>query len=232
MNSPAYQFDPPPVVSVPVRGFSPFFPVRRIFCVSRNYAAHAKEIEAEVDREAPWYFNKSRDAVALSGSTISYPPGTENLHHEMEMVVALGAEAFDIKVEHALDVVFGYACGVDLTRRDLQNAATQKNLPWDFAKDFEQAAVISAITTVEECGHPASGKIQLAVNDEIKQSSNLSQMIWPVPALISYLSRYYHLRPGDLIFTGTPEGVGALKAGDHVTGCIEGIGSLELSIAD
>ena len=127
--------------------------------------------------------------------------------------------------------MFGYACGVDLTRRDLQDTATRRNLPWDFAKDFEQAAVLSAITSVDECGHPTSGMIQLAVNGELKQSGTLSQMIWPVPALISFLSRFYHLGPGDLIFTGTPEGVGALKTGDQVTGHIEGVGGLELSIS-
>lgn len=231
MSNQTFQFAPPPVVTVPVRGEVSLYPVRRIFCVGRNYAAHAKEMGAEVDRTAPWYFNKARDAIVLSGSTIPYPPGTQNLHHEMEMVAALGAGAFDIEVEDALGIVFGYACGLDLTRRDLQAAAKEKSLPWDFGKDFEQAAVISAITPVTQCGHPASGTIELAVNGTLTQSGDLSHMIWRVPELISYLSRFYHLEAGDLIYTGTPQGVGSVAAGDHLTGHIDGVGELELFIA-
>ena len=231
MSNRAFQFEPPEVVAVPIAGQAARYPVRRIFCVGRNYAAHAKEMGVEVDRTAPWYFNKGRDAVVLSGSTIPYPPGTENLHYEMEMVAALGADAFEIAKEDSLSVVFGYACGLDLTRRDLQAAAKEKSLPWDFGKDFERAAVVSAITPHQQCGHPASGKIELTVNGQVKQSGDLSQMIWSVPELISYLSRFYHLKAGDLIYTGTPEGVGPVQAGDFLTGRIDGVGELELSIA-
>ena len=172
MDNQTYTFDPPAVVSVPVQGESIEYPVRRIFCVGRNYAAHAREMGAEVGRTAPWYFNKAREAVVLSGTTIAYPPGTHNLHHEMEMVVALGAEAFKVEAENAIDAVFGYACGVDLTRRDLQTTAKEKRLPWDFGKDFENAAVISAIAPVLQCGHPASGIIELAVNGDTRQSGD------------------------------------------------------------
>jgi fumarylpyruvate hydrolase len=226
----AYQFEPPAVVSVPVQGYSPEYPVRRIFCVSGNYAAHAEEMSTEIQRSAPWYFNKAREAVVLSGSTIPYPPGTENLHHEMEMVVALGTDAFQVDTDHALDAVFGYACGLDMTRRDLEAEAKEKRLPWDIGKDFENAAALSAIAPVTQCGHPSSGAIELSVNGEVRQSGNLSQMIWSVPELISYLSRFYHLHAGDLIFTGTPHGVGPVEAGDRLRGNIEGVGKLELVI--
>jgi len=230
MNNQTYQFAPPAVVSVPVRGHTSEFPVRRIFCVGRNYAAHAKEMGAEVDRSAPWFFNKEREAVALSGSTIPYPPGTGNLHHEMELVVTLGADAVAVRVDSALHAVFGYACGVDLTRRDLQAAAKEKCLPWDFGKDFDNAAVISTIVPAEQCGHPVSGSIELAVNGETRQSGDLSQMIWSVPELISYLSEYYHLKAGDMIYTGTPQGVGPVQPGDRLSGHIEGVGELDLVI--
>jgi len=231
MNNPAYQFEPPPVTSIPVQGYLPEYPVRRIFCVGRNYPAHAKEMGADVDRTAPWYFNKTREAIVLSGATIPYPPGTENLHHEIELVVALGTTAFNVKAEDSLDRVFGYTCGLDLTRRDLQAAAKEKSLPWDFGKDFEQAAVVSAIAPVAQCGHPVSGKIELAVNGEVRQSGDLSEMTWSVAELIAYLSGFYHLQPGDLIYTGTPEGVGPVRPGDHLTGYIEGVGELELSVS-
>jgi len=185
---------------------------------------------AEVDRTAPWYFNKAREAVVLSGSTIPYPPGTHNLHHEMEMVVALSTGAFQVEAENALDAVFGYACGVDLTRRDLQTASKERRLPWDFGKDFENAAVISAIAPAAQCGNPTSGKIELAVNGDTRQRGDLSQMIWPVAELIACLSGYYHLQAGDLIYTGTPEGVGPVEPGDRLNGRIEGVGELELLI--
>ncbi len=231
MNEQSFQFDPPPVVAIPVAGQAAKYPVRRIFCVGRNYAAHAKEMGAEVDRTAPWYFNKGRDDVVLSGSTIPFPPATHNLHHEMEMVAALGTDAFQIEEEEVLQAVFGYACGLDLTRRDLQAAAKEKSLPWDFGKNFEQAAVVSSITPTAQCGHPAAGLIELSVNGQVRQSGDLSQMIWSVPELISYLSRFYHLKAGDLIYTGTPQGVGPIKAGDHLTGRIAGVGKIELYIA-
>lgn len=231
MDKKSFQFEPPPVVTIPVTGQAATYPVRRIFCVGRNYAAHAREMGAEVDRSAPWYFSKARDAVVLSGSIIPFPPGTQNLHHEIEMVAALGADAFEIEADDALRTVYGYACGLDLTRRDLQAAAKEKSLPWDFGKDFEHSAVVSGITPAAQCGHPAAGTIELSVNGQVRQHGDLSQMIWSVPELISYLSRFYHLKAGDLIYTGTPQGVGPVKAGDHLTGRIAAVGELELSIA-
>lgn len=230
MTDKAYLFDPPPVVRIPVEGGAPLYPVYRVFCVGRNYAAHAREMGAEVDRDAPWYFTKGRETIVLSGATIPFPPGTGNLHHEMEMVVALGAPVFEVEAENALEAVFGYACGIDLTRRDLQATAKEKRLPWDFGKNFENSAAISPIAPVARCGHPSSGAIELRVNGERRQSGDLSQMIWSVAELIAYLSRYYHLRAGDLIYTGTPEGVGAIVPGDRLHGRIEGVGDLELTI--
>lgn len=224
-----YVFAPPATVAVPVRG-SKLFPLRRIFCVGRNYEAHAREMGAEADREAPFYFNKSAYHYVASGATIPYPPGTENYQHEMELVVAIGKPGFRVAAERALEHVFGYACGLDMTRRDIQFALREKQRPWDLAKDFENAAVLSEIVPAAEIGHPSMGRIELAVNGETRQSSDISQLIHPVPALIAHLSRYYHLMPGDVIYTGTPEGVAAVKSGDRLAGAIEGVGRIELVI--
>ena len=231
MSNESYVFTPPAVVALPVVDSEALFPVRRIFCVGRNYEAHAKEMGSEVDREAPFYFMKSRDHIALSGATIPYPLATRNCHHEIELVVALGADAVEIDREAALECVYGYACGLDLTRRDLQQAAKEKARPWDLAKDFEHSAVVSAILPVSHAGHPNAGLIELRVNGEVRQSSDLSLMIWSVPELIAHLSRHYQLQAGDLIYTGTPEGVGAVQIGDVLQGCIEGVGTLELTIS-
>ena len=229
-SSPGYVFNPPAPAAVPLRGLAGQFPIYRIFCVGRNYEAHAREMGGEADREAPFYFNKSAHDYVASGAAIPYPPGTENFHHEMELVVAIGKPGFRIAAADALSHVFGYACGLDMTRRDLQTALREKQRPWDLAKDFENAAVLSEIAAADECGHPAKGLIELAVNGEVRQSSDLGLMIHPVPALLAHLSRYYHLMPGDLIYTGTPEGVGPVKPGDRLEGRIEGVGRISLTI--
>ncbi len=225
-----YLFEAVPVVAAPVRGERARFPIRRIFCVGRNYEAHAKEMGVAVDREAPFYFLKDASAYVPSGATVAYPPGTANYHYEMEFVVAIGKGGFRIAAAAALDHVYGYACGLDMTRRDLQLQAREKQRPWDLGKNFEQSAVLSEIVPAATCGHPAAGRIEMSVNGAVKQSSDLSLLIHPVPALIAHLSGYYHLQPGDLIYTGTPEGVGAVVAGDRITGVVAGVGEIALTI--
>ncbi|MGE0113280.1 MAG: fumarylacetoacetate hydrolase family protein [Steroidobacteraceae bacterium] len=225
-----YLFTPPDIVAAPIRGRGESFPVRRIFCVGRNYEAHAKEMGVAVDREAPFYFTKAASDYVPSGATVAYPPGTKNYHYEMEFVVAIGKAGFRIAADDALNHVFGYACGLDMTRRDLQLQAREKQRPWDLGKDFEESAVLSEIVPASEIGHPAKGKLELWVNGAIKQSSDLSLLIHSVPALIAHLSGFYHLQPGDLIYTGTPEGVGAVVAGDKLEGRIEGLGTITLTV--
>jgi fumarylpyruvate hydrolase len=223
-------FAPPSVVSAPVRGKAPRFPIRRIFCVGRNYEAHAREMGGLVDREAPFYFTKAAEHYAPSGSMIGYPPGTKNYHYEMELVVAIGKSGFKVAEPEALAHVFGYACGLDMTRRDLQAAAKDKQRPWDIAKDVEQSAVLGEIAPAEEIGHPSHARIELRVNGVTKQSADISQLIHSVPAVIVHLSQYYHLQPGDLIFTGTPEGVGPVQPGDQLEGSIEAVGTIDVQI--
>ena len=226
-----FVFPPPGVVTVPIEGADVGFPLYRIFCVGRNYEAHAREMGAEPDREAPFYFTKAACHYVPSGSTVNYPPGTRNYHYEMELVVAISAPAFEVARSQALQCVFGYTCGLDMTRRDLQFEARDKQRPWDTGKDFEQSAVLAPLVPVSRCGHPMRGRIELRVNDTTKQSSDLSLLIHDVPAIIADLSKYYHLQPGDVIFTGTPEGVGAVVAGDRIEGSIEGVGGISLSVA-
>ena len=226
-----YLFTPPEVASVPIRGSDAHFPIRRIFCIGRNYEAHAREMGLEVERETPFYFTKAPAHYAFSGTTIPYPPGTANYHHEIELVVGIGKAGFQIPGERSLEHVFGYACGLDMTRRDLQIQARDKRLPWDMAKDFENAAVLSALAPASAIGHPGNGKIELKVNGITRQSSDLDRMIFPVPAILAHLSRFYHLQPGDLVFTGTPEGVGPVVAGDRLKGTIEGVGEVSLNVS-
>jgi fumarylpyruvate hydrolase len=225
-------FAPPSPVAAPIRGRAARFPVRRIFCVGRNYEAHAKEMGVAVDREAPFYFTKASEHCVLSGSTISYPPGTTNYHYEMELVVAIGTAGFRIGDAQALDHVFGYACGLDMTRRDLQSAAKEKQRPWDIGKDVEQSAVLGEIAPAADAGHPDHGRIELRVNGQTKQSADISQLIHGIPAVIAHLSQYYHLQPGDLIYTGTPEGVGPVKPGDRLEGSIEGVGTIAVQVSE
>ena len=225
-------FNLPAPPAVPVVGCDQEFPVRRIFCVGRNYAAHAAEMGNEVDREAPFYFTKSAFALCPSGSTIAYPPGTQECHFEMEFVVAIGAPAFRVAAAEAMQAVWGYGCGIDLTRRDLQAAAKDKRRPWDLGKDFENAAIIAPVTRVDEFGEIANQRITLKRNGEIVQEARLSDMIWSVPEVIAHLSRYYHLGPGDLIFTGTPAGVGPVQPGNILRGEIDGLVPLDLTIGE
>ena len=226
-----FVFPAPSVAAVPIRGQAQRFPIRRIFCVGRNYEAHAREMGGVVDREAPFYFTKAAGHYAPSGSTIAYPPGTRNYHYEMELVVAIGTGGFTIAQPDALAHVFGYACGLDMTRRDLQAAAKDKQRPWDIAKDVEQSAVLGEIAPAAEIGHPSHGRIELRVNGQTKQSADISQLIHDVPAVIVHLSQYYHLQPGDLIYTGTPEGVGPVQPGDRLDGSIEGVGTIAAQVA-
>ncbi|MCQ8781821.1 fumarylacetoacetate hydrolase family protein [Mangrovibrevibacter kandeliae] len=226
----AHLFQLPEPASVPVTGEAAHYPVHRIFCVGRNYAEHAQEMGFAPDREAPFYFTKPASAIVHSGATIPFPLGTENLHYEMELVVAIGAPAFRISKLDATETVYGYATGLDLTRRDLQVASREKGRPWDFGKAFEDSAPIGAITTAAEFGAIGEQRISLAVNGETRQDATLSQMIWSVPELISFLSRYYHLVPGDLIYTGTPAGVGKLAPGDSLRGEIDGLAPIDLQL--
>lgn len=223
-------FPSPAFSSIVVRGEIAAFPVHRIFCVGRNYAEHAKEMGVEVDREAPFYFLKSPLSVVRSGETIPYPPGTSNYHYEMEFVLAIGQPAFRIPKEDAMACVYGYACGLDMTRRDLQLDARAKGRPWDLGKDFEQSAVVSEIVRKEDFGDIGSQRIRLEVDGATRQDARLCDLIWSVPEIVSHLSGYYHLEPGDLIFTGTPAGVGPVVAGNAIHGEIGGLAPVDLYI--
>jgi fumarylpyruvate hydrolase len=225
-----YVFTPAVPASVALAGESARFPVRRIFCVGRNYAAHAREMGKDPDREPPFFFTKPADAVVDNGSTIPYPPQTNNLHYEIELIVAIGREGFNVNREAALDLVFGYGVGIDLTRRDLQFEARDKGRPWDWGKAFDLSAPIAPIHRVKGGQHPAKGRIWLAVNGVVKQDGDLTELIWPVTDIISILSRSMVLKAGDLIMTGTPAGVGAIVAGDKVTGGIDGLGEIDITI--
>ncbi len=206
------------------------FPVHRIYCVGRNYAAHAREMGMDPERDPPFFFAKPADAVVANGTPVAYPPRTSNLHHEIELVVAIGSGGRDIPLGNALAHVFGYAVGNDLTRRDLQFAAREQGKPWDVSKGFDASAPVSAIRPASEMGHPERGAIWLEVNGETRQRANLSDMIWSVPEIVAELSTYFELRPGDLIFTGTPEGVGPVKRGDSLVGGIDGLETLRTTI--
>ena len=206
--------------------------MRRIFCVGRNYAEHAREMGMDPEREPPFFFTKPADAVVADGSRIAFPSRTANLHHEIELVLALGSGGRDIPVASAVDHIFGYAVGLDLTRRDLQAAARKEGRPWDTAKGFDQSAPISAIVPAIETGHPQRGRILLAVNGSARQQGDIADMIWNVPEIVAELSTYFELAAGDLIYTGTPAGVGPIERGDHLEGSIEGVGTLALTIAD
>jgi fumarylpyruvate hydrolase len=227
-----YLWAPAPPLSLPVRGTSARLPVNRLFFVGRNYHAHAAEMgRPPVDKavERPFWFTKSPQALVESGATVAYPPGTANFHHEMELVVAIGAPGFRVSEADAAALVHGYACGLDMTRRDLQLAARDQGRPWDFGKDVEQSAVVSEIvplpgTLLER------GELALEVNGRERQRSDVDKLIWKVAELISDLSGFYHLQPGDLIFTGTPEGVDAVVAGDRLRGRIAGVGEIALDI--
>ena len=232
MTQTTYLWTPPAPASLPVRGIDARFPVKRIFCVGRNYHAHAVEMGLPVDKASakPFYFTKSPSALVESGATVPYPAGTSNYHYEMELVVAIGAPGFRVSEADAQGLIYGYAAGLDMTRRDLQLVARDQGRPWDLGKDFEKSAVCAEIVPVGNLGVLTSGAISLQVNGETKQASDLSQLIWNIPELLADLSQYYHLAPGDLIYTGTPEGVGAVKSGDTITGQVAGVGDVALTI--
>ena len=227
----SYEFAPPMAPSVEIAGASTRFPVHRIYCVGRNYAAHAREMGADPAREPPFFFSKPADAVVPNGAPAPYPPRTANLHHEIELVVAIGEGGRNIPVASALAHVFGYAVGNDLTRRDLQAAAKAQGQPWDTSKGFDHSAPITAIRRVADVGHPSRGAIWLEVNGQPRQRADLCEMIWSVPEIVSELSTLYELKPGDLVFTGTPAGVGPLVRGDSLVGGIQGLDTLRTTIA-
>ncbi len=209
---------------VPVRGHPTPFPVRRIWCVGQNYADHAREMGADPDRAPPCFFSKPGDAVVPGGGTLDFPSQTAELHHEVELVAAIGVGGHDIDPARALSHVFGYAVGLDMTRRDLQAAAKQAGRPWSFAKGFDESCPIGAIVPAEAIGYPVSGAITLSVAGQLRQSGDLADMIWPVADAIAFLSRFVALAPGDLIMTGTPAGVGPVRPGETVTGACAGPG--------
>jgi fumarylpyruvate hydrolase len=221
---------PVPQPTVEVTGTDARFPVHRIYCVGRNYAKHAREMGMDPDREPPFFFSKPADALVANGTPVPYPPRTANLHHEIELVVAIGTGGRDIPVVNALAHVFGYAVGLDLTRRDQQFAAREQGRPWDVAKGFDHSAPVSAIRPAAEMGHLEQGAIWLEVNGEQRQRANLSEMIWSVPEIVAELSTYFELRAGDLIFSGTPEGVGPVQRGDSLVGGIDGLETLRITV--
>jgi fumarylpyruvate hydrolase len=226
-----YLFTPSPTMSVAIRGQDIRFPINRLFFVGRNYHAHAVEMGRPVDKsvERPFYFTKAPQTLTPSGATVAYPPETSNYHFEMEMVVAIGKAGFRVKAEDAHTVIYGYAAGLDMTRRDLQLVARDKGRPWDLGKDVEQSSVCSEIVPMEGVIID-SGAIALEVNGQTKQSSDVDKLIWNVREIIADLSLFYHLQPGDLIYTGTPEGVGPVVAGDKISGRVAGVNEVTLTV--
>lgn len=219
-----------PQPSVAIAGSNDRYPVRRVYCVGRNYGEHAREMGHDPDREPPFFFMKPADAVVCQAKTVRYPPRTVDLHHEVELVAAIGRRGENIPKNQALEHVFGYAVGIDLTRRDLQKEAKKLGRPWDTAKGFDESAPISAIHAAADIGHPSTGRIWLAVNDAVRQQGDLNELIWDVAESVAELSTLFRLEPGDLLFTGTPAGVGPVAVGDRVTGGIEGIDEIAITL--
>ncbi len=226
-----YAIDFPKTPVLPVAESNKVFPIGRIYCVGRNYAEHAREMGHDPDREPPFFFMKPADAIVQNGATIPYPQATSDLHHEIEMIVAIGKGGADIPVEKALDHVFGYGVGLDITRRDLQGAAKKMGRPWEMGKAFDNSAPCTGLKPVAMIGHPAKGAIWLKVNGAVKQKGDLSEMIWNVPETIAYLSKLITLQPGDIIMSGTPAGVGPVQRGDKLEGHVDGVGDLTVTYA-
>ncbi|PSL20505.1 fumarylacetoacetate hydrolase family protein [Shimia abyssi] len=224
-----YLFEPEQVFGIEFVGEAAIYPIRRIFCVGRNYVAHAAEMGGEVDREAPWYFTKSPANAVLSGAEVAYPPGTSNYHHEMELAFSLGADVFRATKDEARAAIFGYGCALDMTRRDRQQDGKDHRRPWDLGKDVENAAVFAPMTRVEGV-ELAEQRIWLSVDGEIRQDADLGEMVWSPVEIIEHLSRYYHLGPGDVVMTGTPAGVGAVEPGQVITGGIDGLTPISLQL--
>ena len=229
-SSTNYVFAPPATPALPVTGTDRLFPIHRIYCVGRNYADHAIEMGGDPSRETPVFFQKSADCMVPSGSEIPYPPASQDVHHEIEFVVALGQGGSNVPAATARDLVFGYAAGFDMTCRDLQAQAKKSGTPWEMAKSFEASAPCSAIAPASAIGHPVAARIWLEVNGVIKQNGDIGQLIWKVPEIIAYLSRFFTLKAGDLIFTGTPAGVSRVHRGDKLRGGVEGVGELAVSV--
>lgn len=226
-----YAIDFPMTPLLPVAESQKAFPVGRIYCVGRNYAEHAREMGHDPDREPPFFFMKPANAVVQNGATIAYPQVTKDLHHEIEMVVAIGKGGANIPLEQALDHVFAYGVGLDMTRRDIQGEAKKMGRPWEMGKAFDNSAPCSALKPVTMVGHPAKGAIWLKVNGEVRQKGDLADLIWTVPETIAYLSQLVTLRPGDLIMSGTPAGVGPVQRGDKLEGHVDGLGDLTVTYA-
>ncbi len=227
-----YVIPPSEQPALPIAGCEDKFPVRRIYCVGRNYRAHAIEMGSDPDRDPPFFFMKPADAIVQNGETIPYPPRTDNLHHEIELVVAIGKGGKGIAEDSALEHVWGYGVGIDLTRRDLQGQAKKAGRPWDMGKGFDKSAPCTALKPAREIGHPSTGAIWIKVNGEVKQESTLDLHIWNVQETIAYLSCLVEMQPGDLIFMGTPEGVGPVQAGETMEGHIDGVGDLTIKISE
>jgi fumarylpyruvate hydrolase len=226
---PEYVIGPPPVVGLPVAGVDALFPVRRVYCIGRNYAAHAVEMGHDPARDPPFFFQKNPDNLDPGGA-FPYPARSSDVHHEVEMLVALKSGGRDIPVARAFDHVYGYAPALDMTRRDLQDEAKQRGRPWEIAKAFERSAPVGLICPVAAIGHPDAGRVELKVNGELRQHGDLGQMIWKVPEMISYLSEYFELAPGDVILSGTPAGVGPVRRGDRIDAAIEGVGRMTVDV--
>ncbi|WP_061938614.1 fumarylacetoacetate hydrolase family protein [Aureimonas sp. AU22] len=225
-----YVFAPLPVPTLPVRGTTKLFPVHRIYCVGRNFADHAIEMGHNPNREPPFFFQKNPDTLVLSGQDFPYPAASKDVHHEIELVVALSKGGTDIPLDQAMDHVFGYAVGLDMTRRDLQGEAKKMGRPWETGKAFEASAPCTELVPAAEVPDVTAGSVELRINGEMRQSGDLNQMIWKIPEMISYLSGLFELQPGDLIFAGTPAGVGPVNRGDELVGTVAGVGELRTRV--
>ncbi len=230
----AFVIPQPPATAVAVQGTKDLFPVHRVYCVGRNYAEHSREMGHDPDRELPFFFQKSPDNLLPAGpgdgAEFPYPPVSKNVHHEIELVAALGGGGTDVAEADALDLVWGYAVGLDMTRRDIQGQAKKAGRPWDAGKAFEHSAPIGPITPVMETGHVIEGRIWLDVNDEPRQDANVNQLIWSLAEIIAHLSELFELKPGDLIMTGTPAGVGPVEKGDLMEGGVEGLSEIKVKV--
>lgn len=226
---PSFAIEPPPVVTLPIAGSDAVFPVRRVYCIGRNYAAHTIEMGGDPDREAPFFFQKNPDNLDPSGE-FPYPPNSSDVHHEAELAVMLKSGGMNIPVDRALDHVYGYALALDMTRRDLQAAQKQLRRPWEIGKAFERSAPVGPVHPVSVVGHPSDGRIALKVNGELRQEGDLNHMIWKVPEMISYLSDYFELAAGDVILSGTPSGVAAVERGDLMELRVEGLGTMTVMV--
>lgn len=228
-EAPDFVIAPPPVAALPVKGSDKLFPVNRVFCIGRNYAEHAVEMGHDPDKEPPFFFFKSPSNLTSNG-TFPYPSKTSDVHHEIEMVVALHKGGTNIRIEDALSHVWGYGVGLDMTRRDLQGEAKKLGRPWEVGKSFENSGPCGPLVPASSIGHPSSGAVTLDVNGERRQTGDLNQMIWKVPEIIAILSEYFELRPGDVIMSGTPAGVGPVNRGDVLVGRVEGVGEIEVRV--